>query len=167
MRRAPGSKRAARKDAWYPTGGRTWWQATDLRRITKKRTRKITRHSGMLPVGHFLQPSPGGTAKGSLLGSFRWAGGVHYGLSRQSHAEAEEGPAFCSYSRFYPGSLWSQRGADFSPVCELIFRRMRKHGLDWEYVHRHYFSAIRVQASVSHGNYQSVLRQLEILHPRS
>lgn len=100
------------------------------------------------------------------LGSFRLAAAFITAFHDSPHAEVEEGVAFCGHSRLYPGSLWDRRRADLSPVYELIFRRMRRHALDWAYVPPQVFLVSfnddhsgdkALQASMSEANYESIL----------
>jgi hypothetical protein len=62
------------------------------------------------------------------LGSFRYAGEVLADV-----ANRQTGTRQYDYMNFYLGTSWVSRRADFTPVYAMIFRRLRRHGLDWIY----------------------------------
>jgi hypothetical protein len=62
------------------------------------------------------------------LGSFRYAGEILADV-----ANRQTGTRQYDYMSFYLGTSWVSRRADFTPVYELIFRRLRGHGFDWIY----------------------------------
>ena len=62
------------------------------------------------------------------LGSFRYAGSV---LAEVANRQA--GTSQYDYMNFYLGTSWVCQRADFTPIYELIFRRLRRRGLDWIY----------------------------------
>ena len=62
------------------------------------------------------------------LGSFRYAGEVLADV-----ANRQTGTRQYDYMSFYLGTSWVSRRADFTPVYELIFRRLRGRGFDWIY----------------------------------
>jgi hypothetical protein len=60
------------------------------------------------------------------LGSFRGSGGFIADFLND-----ETGTRRYNYTDFYMGTLWVSGRADMIPVYEMIFRRLRAHGLDW------------------------------------
>jgi hypothetical protein len=62
------------------------------------------------------------------LGSFRYAGGVLSDV-----ANRQTGTTQYDYMDFYLGTSWVSQRADLTPVYEMIFRRLRRRGLDWIY----------------------------------
>src|SRR5262249_37561043 len=62
------------------------------------------------------------------LGSFRYAGELLADV-----ANRQTGTTQYDYMNFYMGTSWVSRRADFTPVYEMIFRRLRRRGLDWIY----------------------------------
>jgi hypothetical protein len=62
------------------------------------------------------------------LGSFRYAGSVLADV-----ANRQIGTTQYDYMSFYLGTSWVCQRADFTPIYELIFRRLRRRGLDWIY----------------------------------
>jgi hypothetical protein len=62
------------------------------------------------------------------LGSFRYAGGVLADV-----ANGQTGTTQYDYMHFYLGTSWVSQRADLTPVYEMIFRRLRRRGLDWIY----------------------------------
>ena len=62
------------------------------------------------------------------LGSFRGSGGFI-----AEFLNDEIGEERYDYMDFYLGTLWVSGRADLTPVYEMIFRRLRAHGLDWVY----------------------------------
>jgi hypothetical protein len=77
------------------------------------------------------------TAGGVLvdLGSFRGAAGFIADF-RNRHGRSAEGiRRAMNYMDFYMGTAFVGRRADLVQVYELIFRRLKRLGLDWRYVH--------------------------------
>jgi hypothetical protein len=35
------------------------------------------------------------------------------------------------YIVFYMGTIWIPQRTDLTPVCQIIFRRLKAHGYDW------------------------------------
>jgi hypothetical protein len=62
------------------------------------------------------------------LGSFRCAGGVLADV-----ANRQTGTAQYDYMDFYLGTISVSQRADLTPVYAMIFRRLRRCGLDWIY----------------------------------
>jgi hypothetical protein len=62
------------------------------------------------------------------LGSFRYAGGVLADVANRQTGATQYG-----YMHFYLGTSWVSQRADLTPVYEMIFRRLRRRGLDWIY----------------------------------
>jgi hypothetical protein len=64
------------------------------------------------------------------IGSFRGAGAfLDEHLNRDEAHRWREG----DYMRFYMGTIWISRRADLTPVYEMIFRRLRALGAEWEF----------------------------------
>jgi hypothetical protein len=62
------------------------------------------------------------------IGSFRGAGGfIADCLNRQTGAQEYD------YLDFYMGTIWVAQRADVTPVYQMIFRRLKAHGYDWQY----------------------------------
>jgi hypothetical protein len=68
------------------------------------------------------------------LGSFRMAAGIIAEFRAQGHARDLDS-LDAGYLDFYLGTVWVSQRADLMPVYACIFRRMRRQGLDWRYVH--------------------------------
>ena len=62
------------------------------------------------------------------IGSWRGAAGF---LADQLNRES--GERQYDYRDFYMGSFWVSERADLTPVCEMIFRRLKHDLLDWRY----------------------------------
>ena len=62
------------------------------------------------------------------LGSFRGAGDFIAELLND-----EVGSRQYDYMDFYMGTIWIDDRADLTPVYTMIFRRLARHGYDWEY----------------------------------
>lgn len=62
------------------------------------------------------------------LGSFRGAGAL-----LAEFANREPGDSHYAYIDFYLGTIWVSGRADLTAVYALIFRRLRRQGLDWVY----------------------------------
>lgn len=63
------------------------------------------------------------------IGSFRGAGAfLDEYLTRD-----QEGWRDGDYMRFYMGTIWISRRGDLTPVCAMIFRRLKSVGADWVY----------------------------------
>jgi hypothetical protein len=62
------------------------------------------------------------------LGSFRSSGGFLADV-----ANRQTGTTQYDYMHFYLGTSWVSRRADFTPVYQMIFRRLRRRGLEWIY----------------------------------
>jgi hypothetical protein len=62
------------------------------------------------------------------LGSFRGSGGFVADLLNR-----EVGDDRYDYIDFYLGTIWVSDRADLTPVYAMIFRRLARHGYDWEY----------------------------------
>jgi hypothetical protein len=62
------------------------------------------------------------------LGSFRGSGGF---LAERQNEQI--GTATYDYMSFYMGTIWVRDRADLTPVYRMIFRRLRRAGLDWVY----------------------------------
>ncbi len=77
------------------------------------------------------------TAEGVLvdLGSFRGAAGFIADFRRMGSESGGGGRGTWDYMDFYMGTALVGERADCTPVYELIFRRMKRLGLDWRYVH--------------------------------
>ena len=63
------------------------------------------------------------------LGSFRGSAGF---LAEWLDARASGAPTH-DYMDFYMGTVWIAQRADLTPVYELIFDRLKRHGFDWTY----------------------------------
>lgn len=63
------------------------------------------------------------------LGSFRGSAGF---LAEWLDARTG-GPHSHDYMDFYLGTIWVAQRADLTPVYELIFDRLKRHGFDWAY----------------------------------
>ena len=63
------------------------------------------------------------------IGSFRGAGDFIADLLNR-----ETGSRQYDYMDFYMGTIWVNDRADLTPVYAMIFRRLARHGCDWEYV---------------------------------
>ena len=62
------------------------------------------------------------------LGSFRGSGGFLADiLNRQT------GDGHYDFMDFYMGTIWIAQRPDLTPVYRMIFRRLKRHGLDWIY----------------------------------
>ena len=48
-------------------------------------------------------------------------------------ANRQTGTTQYDYMSFYLGTSWVSQRADLTPVYEMIFRRLRRRGLDWIY----------------------------------
>lgn len=107
------------------------------------------------------------TANGKAvhLGTFRAAADFIGAFHDNPETVQEDLSSFWGGSRFYLGSIWSWRRADLFPVYELLFRRMHRLGLDWQYVHPRLFLVPLsdrarddngLQSAVTEANYKSV-----------
>lgn len=77
------------------------------------------------------------TAEGVLvdLGSFRGAAGSIADFRNMGSDSGGGARGAWDYVDFYMGTALMGHRADLTPVYELIFRRMKRLGLDWRYVH--------------------------------
>jgi hypothetical protein len=77
------------------------------------------------------------TSLGALvdLGSFRSAAGFIAEFRNRKDLRSSRSTDRLDYIDFYLGTAWIGHRADLTPVYKLIFRRMRRLGLDWRYVH--------------------------------
>jgi len=62
------------------------------------------------------------------IGSFRGAGDFIAELVNRERGELHYG-----YMDFYLGTIWVSERADLTLVYAMIFRRLARHGFDWEY----------------------------------
>jgi hypothetical protein len=62
------------------------------------------------------------------LGSFRGSGGF-----LADRLNEQTGKSTYDYMSFYMGTSWIRDRADLTPVYRMIFRRLRRAGLDWVY----------------------------------